>query len=398
MPRLMSFKFRTDFPFEAFTALRATMCGSRIWFANREDKASPMTGTGQQGGYAPADLRTAYNVPETGGGAGQTLAVFELDGYIASDITAYENAFGIPNVPLQNVLVDGSDGSASGASAEVALDIELMTALARMRRRFWCTKARTAAPEFSIPTRKSRPTISRLRSAPLGALTRRAPGTSEIQAENTVFMQMAAQGQTIYAAAGDSGADDNGSSLSVDDPSSQPYVVAVGGTKLSTTSTQAWQSETTWNAGSASAGAGGGGISTVWSLPNWQNGVANSQNKGSATMRNTPDVSLHADEGTGYAIYWQGSWSVWGGTSCAAPLWAAFNSLVNEQRVSQGLPTIGLITPTLYAIGESGNYNNDFHDINDGSTNLYYPAVTGYDNATGWGSFNADESVERPYK
>ncbi len=105
-------------------------------------------------------------------------------------------------------------------------------------------------------------------------------------------------------------------------------------------------------------------------------------------MRNVPDVSLEADDSAGYAIYWQGSWSTWGGTSCAAPLWASLMGLVNQQRASNGLGTIGYVTPSLYAIGESSLYSNDFHDINDASTNNYYPAVAGYDDATGWGSFN----------
>ncbi|MDR3606347.1 MAG: S53 family peptidase [Oligoflexia bacterium] len=346
------------------------------------------TGSGFGGGFAPADLRGAYNVPQSGGGAGQTLAVFELDGYDASDVQAYEKAFGIPNIPLQNVFVDGSTGAASGASAEVTLDIELIAALAP-------NATKILVYEGPNGDQGILDTYARIANDNLATSISTSWGSSEggntsafMQSENTIFMQMAAQGQTLFAAAGDAGAYDDGSSLGIDDPGSQPYAVAVGGTKLSTNGSQAWQSETTWNSGSASSGAGGGGVSTTWPIPSWQKASITAAAHGSTTMRNTPDVSLHSDESTGYAIYWQGSWSDWGGTSCAAPLWAGFTALVNEQRISRGLPTVGYLNPMLYALAQGGSYGNDFHDVKDGSTNLYYPAVAGYDNATGLGSFN----------
>ena len=90
-------------------------------------------GSGPNSGLAPSDIKTAYGLSSvTRTGAGQTLAVFELDGYTAGDITAYENHFGLGTVALQNVLVDGATGkpSASGGAAEVTLDIELAIAMA----------------------------------------------------------------------------------------------------------------------------------------------------------------------------------------------------------------------------------------------------------------------------
>lgn len=346
---------------------------------------TPKSGTGSGGGYAPSDIKTAYNVPTNVNGSGQVLALFELDGYTASDITAYEQAFNIPNVPLQNVLVDSASGAAGSGAAEVTLDIELMTALAPMAQQILVYEGPNSDQGILDIYQK-------IASDNLAKVVSSSWGTSEdgnttafMQSENTIFMQMAAQGQTFYVAAGDSGANDNGSTLSVDDPSSQPYAVAVGGTTLATSSTQAYVSETTWN---DSSGAGGGGISGMWTIPSWQQGLATSANKGSTTMRNTPDVSLHADINTGYAIYYQGGWSTWGGTSCAAPLWAAYTALVNQQRTGNGLQSIGFISPLLYTLGTSSRFSSDFNDIKDGSTNLYYPAVAGYDNATGWGSFN----------
>ena len=115
--------------------------------------------------------------------------------------------------------------------------------------------------------------------------------------------------------------------LVVDDPASQPYVVGVGGTSLTVNAaTGAYASEAVWNDGLGN-GAGGGGVSTVWPIPSWQTNVSTVYSK---THRNVPDVSLNADPDTGYSIYYNGQWTIYGGTSCAAPLWAAFTARVNQ--------------------------------------------------------------------
>ena len=106
---------------------------------------------------------------------------------------------------------------------------------------------------------------------------------------------MAAQGQSIFAAAGDSGAYDDGLTLSVDDPASQPLVVGVGGTTLTTNADGSYNSETTWSTGNGPGNSGGGGgISSVWAIPTWQQGVLGAGSEGSTTMRNVPDVALDA--------------------------------------------------------------------------------------------------------
>jgi kumamolisin len=330
-------------------------------------------------GVTPAIIRSAYNLPTSVTGSGQSLALMELDGYTASDITGYESQFSLPAVPLNNVLVDGATGSAGGGADEVTLDIELMIAAAPGATQIMVYEGpNDDAGILDVYDKIASDNVAKEVSSSWGS----TEDTSSFgQSENTVFEQMSAQGQSIYAAAGDSGADDNGSSLSVGDPASQPYVVGVGGTTLTTSSSGAYTSETTWS-------DGGGGISTVWTIPSWQVGMASTSAKASTTMRNVPDVSLNADPNTGYAIYLDGSWTEFGGTSCAAPLWAAFTALVNEQRVSNGMTDLGFPNPSLYAVGKGSSYQSDFHDIADGSTNGYYPAVTGFDDATGLGSFN----------
>jgi subtilase family serine protease len=349
--------------------------------------SAPHSGSGPSGGFTPSEITTAYNIPNSLNGSGQTLALFELDGYKASDITAYETQFGLANVPLQNVLVDGETGSAGGGADEVTLDIELMIAVAP-------GASKILVYEGPNDDQGSLDTYAKIANDNLAQSISTSWGSAEVgmstatlQAENAVFKQMAAQGQTIYSAAGDDGAYDNGSTLTVDDPSSQPYVVAVGGTKLTTGANGAYASETTWNEdGTPADGGGGGGISTVWTIPAWQAGAQTGKTLGSTTMRNVPDVSLDADPSTGYAIYYGGQWVVYGGTSCAAPLWAGFTALVNQQRITNGKGSLGFPNGLLYQLGS--RYATDFHDIADGSTNMYYPAVTGYDDATGLGSFN----------
>jgi kumamolisin len=345
-------------------------------------------GSSPTGGLGPIEIRTAYQTPSGVTGAGQTLALFELDGYTASDIAGYNQTFGLPNVPLQNVLVSGATGAPGQGAGEVTLDIELMIALApgaakiivyegpNSNQGVLATYARIASDNLAK-------NVSTSWGAPEASST-----TSFLESENTIFKQMAAQGQSIFAASGDSGALDNGSALGVDDPASQPYVTGVGGTRLFTGLNGVYDHETTWNRdNTASGGAGGGGISTIWSQPTYQNGIVSAASLGSGSARNVPDVSLNSDPATGYAIFFQNKWQIFGGTSCAAPLWAAFTALVNESRASKGLASLGFANTILYQIGKSTNYSLDFSDIQDGSTNIHYPAVAGYDDATGLGSF-----------
>ena len=349
-------------------------------------QAAPrQTGSGPGGGLTPSDIKTAYNLNGIGAsGAGQTLGLFELDGYKASDITAYESNYSLPNVPLQNILVDGFSGAAGSGAGEVTLDIELQVALAPSVSKIYVYEGPNSnAGVVDTYNRIATDNLAKSVSTSWG-LAEASNSSSVRGSENQVFQQMAAQGQSIFAASGDSGAYDNGSTLSVDDPASQPYMTGVGGTSLATVSAGgAWKSETTWNGGSITAGGGGGGISTIWAKPSYQSTFGQS-----ATFRNVPDVSLDADPSTGYSIYFNGAWNIYGGTSCAAPLWSAFVACVNESRAAAGKGTLGFANPLIYQIGAGSTYASDFHDIADNSTNLYYHATAGYDNATGWGSFN----------
>src|SRR5258708_22788842 len=88
-------------------------------------------------------------------------------------------------------------------------------------------------------------------------------------------------------------------------------------------------------------------------------------NSGSTAVRNVPDVALTAD--SVFVDYNNGSSGGFGGTSCAAPLWAGFCALVNQQSVAASGTTVGFLNPALYAIAAGTNYANCFHDITTGS-------------------------------
>jgi subtilase family serine protease len=137
----------------------------------------------------------------------------------------------------------------------------------------------------------------------------------------------------------------------------------------------------------------------VWPLPAWQASVSTSANGESTSHRMVPDVSLDADPVTGYPIYMaQPGKSPWllgvGGTSCAAPMWAAFVALVNQKLVANGQPRLGFANPAIYQVARSAEYGNAFYDVKDGSTNLHFGTSPDYDLATGWGTLQGKSLLD----
>ena len=344
-------------------------------------------GSGPQGGLSPSDISSAYNLQSISAtGSGQVLALFQMDGFNQSDITFYQQYYNLPAIPVETILMPGSTGNPGVNADEVTLDIELQMASAPGINRILVYEGpNTNAGVLAVYSRIANDNRAKTVSTSWG-LSEMDSTSSFMKSENQIFMQMAAQGQTLFAAAGDAGAYDttvnNKPVLSVDDPASQPYVTGVGGTRLILGPSQTYGSESVWS-NVANQSGGGGGISQVWPLPDWQQSVTT---KASNTMRNVPDISLNSDPATGYSIYYRGAWTVLGGTSCAAPIWSGFAARVNQQRIANRLPSLGWFNPTLYKTAQTPNYSSDFHDITQGN-NLYYAAGPGYDNATGWGTF-----------
>jgi uncharacterized repeat protein (TIGR01451 family) len=340
--------------------------------------AQPQTGSGPAGSYKGFDFRAAYAPGVTLTGAGQYVGLLQFDGYYVSDIYAYAASAGLyTNVPLQNVLLDGSTGAPGANNVEVALDIEMTLSMAP-------GLAGIIVYEGSfgddILNRMAVDNVAKQLSA---------SWTYGNTANTTqIFQEFLAQGQAYFNASGDSGA----YTTSVPTPTDNPYVISVGGTTLSTRGpVQGYISETTWSwfTSGQGSGASSGGVSPRWTIPTWQQPINMTTNHGSSTMRNLPDVSMVSDNV--FVIADNGQQEFVGGDSVATPLWAGFLALANQQAAALGQPPVGFINPAIYAIAQTTNYANCFHDIRTGnntnfiSPTLYY-ATNGYDLCTGLGS------------
>ena len=356
---------------------------------NKKAAATPYVGSGPSGGYTPNELKGAYDVNPLSSagytGSGQTVAVMELDGYKASNITNYDNYYGLGSPAPTNVYVDGYNGAAGQGEVEVELDIEVINAIAPKAQVMVYEGPNTA--QGLIDTYQKIANDNKAKSISVSwGIGEQHEASATMNSLDTIFKQYAAQGQSIFAASGDSGAyDSGGSTLEVDSPANDPYVTGVGGTHLNL-SGSSYSSESIWSNSSNKSG-GGGGLSKVYTMPSFQSGTG-VQNSYSNGKREVPDVSADADPNTGYSIYSQGSWTVVGGTSAAAPLWAGIAALNNQYAAANGKGNLGQANPTLYKMFNTSQTYSAFHDVTSGN-NLYYPATTGYDMASGIGTPDA---------
>lgn len=207
-------------------------------------------------------------------------------------------------------------------------------------------------------------------------------GDGSGQADDALFATAVAQGQTFSVSTGDSGSDEcgDGKLNSASSPASSPYVVAAGGTQLTTGRQNQYFTETSWN-------GGGGSPSSFEPAPQWQ---INSGVLGSSTKRGLPDIAFDADPSSGSIIYINGSTTSGGrpnqigGTSLAAPLFTGAWA-----RILQNSGDLGFAAPYLY----NGSLSSAaFHDVVRGS-NGGYRAKVGWDYTTGWGSLNVGKAA-----
>ena len=371
-----------------------------LWHTADAAKASPLNynGTGPSGSYQGSDFRNAY-APGVGlMGSGQIAAVAEFDGYYANDIATYEANCGYANVPLNNILLNvsgapGYSGLGPNAIAEVSLDIELQIAMAPGLSQVMVYEGSNPYTVFSrIASDNTAKQISCSWSWNAGPTSKWVRHTSNSTLD-AALSQMAAQGQSFFQASGDSDADTGSQAVNSSTgpiPVDSIYVTSVGGTSLSMNGAgSSWESETVWNWGNNTGSSGG--VSSNYPIPSWQSSVDMSANNGSTVYRNFPDVALTADAIE--VIYNSGGSTIVGGTSCAAPLWAGFTALVNQQAMAASGAPVGFLNPALYSIAAGPNYATCFHDITTGNNignntpGLSY-AVTNYDLASGLGTPN----------
>ncbi len=377
------------------------------------------------GGLTPKQIRGIYDlnpIYHSNNGGGQTIGVYELSNWSYADVKHYESQYGIPNVPFSFQNIDGGPTIDHSGAIEVELDVELQLAVAPGIKQLVV---------YDAPNDGNGPTDEYAAIAHADAVT--ALSTSwgiceslttpgQRYAEMNAFMQMAAQGQSVFAAAGDTGAYDclgqgipQANWPEVDDPAGNPYVTAVGGTSFfadgfnpgnSTTPTYPAGKEYVWNDFNNCStqpfpingteqycyfGAGGGGPSRLWEMPSWQygHGVISSYTQsgrycsptGTYRCREVPDVSIDADALTGYSIYCTDpldegictgtpGWNMIGGTSAGAPLWAAMAALAADYHHRR----LGLFSPQLYSMFRLPDaYTKYYHDMIRSTTESYTP-------------------------
>ncbi len=288
-----------------------------------------------EGAYTANQLASAYGFSSlysaSDFGAGTTIALYELEPFSATDISTFQTCYGTSTTIRSGGAfnIDGGAGSGPGGG-EAALDVEDALSLAPGAGIDVYEGPNDDTGAYDTYNAIVTQDVAQVVSTSWGECEPGIgyAGTDEAKAENTLFMQAAAQGQTVIAAAGDSGSEDcynppdsSDAALAVGDPASQPYVTGVGGTSLSLNSSNKRSSEVVWNDG-VSGGAGGGGVSSFWQMPSYQSGASSSLNviqsksagcsSGAATYttcRQVPDVSADANEYSGYVIYYCGGCS-----------------------------------------------------------------------------------------
>ena len=371
-------------------------------------------------------------------GQGTTVGVIMAgSNYKDSDIAAFEQCYNI-DTSVTRVPVDGwGGGQGSGDATEVTMDVETIASLAPE-----ASILVYEAPEFGSGFLDAYAAMAQDDRADVGTVS---IGTCEglqtmTYGENTIFEEMAAQGQSMFASSGDQGSEaclpDNAalsdvaaSGVAVNDPASQPFVTGAGGVYLPDLSTPTTVSIWNWGPFDSWLGnqVGSGGVSGNWTMPSWQVGFDRSDNNtdncgtsGTDPCREVPDVAGDADPRNGFLAYCTASaclaaevpqypgWMPGGGTSFASPQWAALTALIDE-----GIPgsRSGLLAPALYHVatadpsafidvttgndnyltannsyvagGGTGNYTCTYGSATDQTC---YEATVGYDMASGLGT------------
>ncbi len=335
------------------------------------------TGSGPSASYLGSDMRAAYYGGTSLTGAGQNLGLLEYVGTDLADLNTYYKNVGQTNkVPITLLSTDGTSTACLHSTGcddtEQTLDL---------------TQALGMAPGLASLVMY----VGSWDTSIISAMTTHNPLPTTIGCSwgwtpadptelDPYFKKMAAQGQTFFSASGDQS---TWSANTEAWPADDDYVVAVGGTDLVTSSAAgSWKSETAW------LDSGGGISPDQIAIPSWQKitGVITAGNHGSTSYRNGPDVSANAN----FSFYVCANQTActaneYGGTSFAAPMWAGFIALTNQQAAAKGKPKVGFMNSTIYPQNVTSTYSTDFHDITSGTSGSY-TAVTGFDLVTGWGS------------
>ena len=359
----------------------------------------------------------AYNFPtyNTTNTNAPVIAIISLGGtFLTSDLQTYWTACGnsgsAPSVTIVNVGTTnranaplGSVGSNNyESSIENTLDLELaMTLCPKANIRMYFGLNTTAGflnafQQAVTDLSNMSSNVCKVISCSWGASEQAFDFPSLIQYD-TVFKTAYNAGITICVASGDNGSSDGNSCLSLDFPSSSPYVVSCGGSSLVNSSAGSSNGETAWSFNTRYDWGGGGGCSNYFERPSYQSGLSigntayPSSMKNSATClansaRLSPDIAMNADPSYPWDIYFNGAYIGVGGTSAVAPSMSALIALYNKGSSNYNTAT----TSVLYKLyNQPSKFNTITSGTNDSiSTGGYYVAQTGYNMCTGLGTIN----------
>jgi len=418
------------------SAKRSNRTGTPAGLAAKGPQACPTatsTAVGD-GGYTAGELAEHYGLTGLYGmgdlGQGVHVAVAELEPNLSADISAYESCYGI-KTPVRYIKVDGGAGTGAG-SGESALDLENIAGLA----------PDVSIDDYEAPSAGGTSLLD-VASAVADARQDRvlsiswgvceaAAGSALLDAYYKVWEQLDAEGITVVSAAGDAGSTgcyDPGSAassdaLAVNSPASTPYGLSIGGTAM--TSVSEGSAETTWNSnGTAGSGAGGGGVSGIFCMPEYQDydqvdsalppilGLISKYSKTNAAcktsadpkayIRQTPDLAANASSSSPYIVYYDAAWQGMYGTGASTSLIAASTALIDSSPYCSakgwGSGAVGLLPQGLYAVASTASDliyldgEGVLQDVTSGNTDYtatgysggLYPASKGYDMASGLG-------------
>jgi len=365
--------------------------------AHLTDYGLPATRNVPPGGLKPADLAVAYDykpLRDQGlDGSGEQVVFMEIDGFDQADLDTFNAQLNLPKT-TPTIQRGPSNLPPQG---ETIMDLEVVHAIAPgAGLTLYSTKPTSGGTWLNFESQMVDSNPGAVISISLGGCEP-AYGRSFASAEKAIFDKAAQLGESVFVATGDSGGytcltSDFGALpgdkyVGASAPAVYPGVTAVGGTRLSLRADNTYLAEQVWEEPAVTAG-GGGAVSVYFPRPDWQAGPGVDNQYNPQQRRSIPDVAADADPASGVAIFGGGAWGQGGGTSQAAPLWAAMAVLVNQYLKKQGQKPIGFANPALYALAAGKPPFPPYHDVVTG-TNLVFPATPGYDLASGLGTPDA---------
>ncbi|QDD83827.1 S53 family peptidase [Bacillus cereus] len=348
-------------------------------------------------GYFPQDIKRLYNIPDELTGEGQTIGILEFsNGYNLRDAEQFWRMHGISSPQVTFVSIDGTanDGGRNADDEEATLDLQWAGAIAPGAHIIVYEADGASFENFAQSVTKTLQYIlndTQYHPSILSISYGDAEisfNSAEVRQWGDLISKLDSKGITVCISSGDQGAyglhNPNGpKTRHADGPATAPMAIAVGGTSIQPDGTEtAWTFNTDEN-----MGATGGGFSSIFAKPDYQNNISND-------TRGIPDISCNADPLYGYQIIFQGQKMSVGGTSVSCPVFAAVIALANQRRKQQGMSSLSSLVKILYSNGIQSAYrditvgNNSYNDV------IGYEAETGWDACTGFGSFDATKLIE----